>query len=129
MPHGSAQRIAGVILITALALPLMVPGLALAGSGHDPAADAPNAQYDTRAEKLDQQPEIGEGGDGAIDDRVVGSLPLIGLDVIILTAAAMSLAGMAIALRILSRPRRPGQDSSSRAARRPRRVSAGAKGH
>jgi hypothetical protein len=109
MRHSSAQRIAGVILVAALALPLMVPGLALAGSGHDPAPGAPFAQYDTRAENLGQQPETGESGYGAIDDRLLGSLPLTGLDVAILMAAAMSLAGIAIALRLLSRPRRPVQ--------------------
>jgi hypothetical protein len=122
MCRGSAQRIAGVILVAALALPLMVPGLALAGSGHDPAPGAPFAQYDNRAEKLGHQPETGESGYGAIDDRLVGSLPLTGLDVAILMAAAMSLAGITIALRLLSRPRRPVQGLTPVAAPTPTRV-------
>jgi hypothetical protein len=122
MRRSSAQRIAGVILVAALALPLMVPGLALAGSGHDPAPGAPFAQSDTRAENLGQQPETGESGYGAIDDRLLGSLPLTGLDVAILMAAAMSLAGIAIALRLLSRPRRPVQGLSPGAAPAPARV-------
>jgi hypothetical protein len=127
MPRSSARRIAGVILAAAMALPLMVPGLALAGSGHDPAPGAPFAQYDTRAEGLGQQPETGESGYGAIDDRLVGSLPFTGLDVAILLAAAMSLAGIAITLRLLSRPRRPVQGLSPGAAPTPTRVLAVAK--
>lgn len=122
MPRSWAQGIAGVILIIALALPLMVPGLALAGSGRDLAPSVPSGRDDARAETPAQQPQTGESGERAIDDRLVGGLPLTGLDLMILTAAAMSLAGIATTVRILSRPRLTGQDGSAEAAPAPSHV-------
>jgi hypothetical protein len=119
MRRSWARRIARVILITALALPLMVPGLALAGSGRDLAPSAPSARYDANAETPAPQTQTGESEQRAIDDRLVGGLPLTGLDMMILTAAAVSLAAIATAVRILSRPRLIGEDGSAEAAPAP----------
>jgi hypothetical protein len=121
VPHGSAQWIAGAILIVAVAVALMVPSLALAGSGHDPAPDRLSAQT-TSAEIPAQQPQTTDGSGGAIDNRIVGGLPLTGLDLMIMAAAAMSVSGIAIALRLLSRPRRPVQGLSPGVAPTPNRV-------
>jgi hypothetical protein len=113
--RSTAPWIAAVMLVAFVAVILVVPVLALAGSG--PARpEALGAQSVATPEKQAQQPQAGDSEDSVIESRVVGMLPLTVLDVMVLAAAALSLAGFAIAFRALSRPRRPVEDLSAQAA-------------
>ena len=116
-PRSAAPWLAGVMVIAFLALVLTIPVLALAGS--DSASDGSRAQADSVAEKPAQQPQAGGGGDGVLEGRLLASLPLTGLDVMILAVAAMSLVGSGMAFRALSRPRQPAPDLASRTAPAP----------
>lgn len=96
------SRIGLLLVLTALAAFVAVPGVAM-GQGSD---DPSTAQYTPNIPPGDEGDTAGGSSSGGLDSQI-GSLPFTGMDLIILAGVALVLTGTGFALRRLSTPRGP----------------------
>ena len=102
-----------IALVVALAL-------ALPAAASAQVADPASEQYPTTEQQVEEQVAVGGaggggnqpsggGGGGVLGDRVVGSLPFTGFDLVAMAFAAAAVMGTGFALRRFSRPPQAGE--------------------
>jgi hypothetical protein len=110
----SIRSFRATLIALVLALALALPAAASA-QVTDPSA----TQYGETGQQVEEQVAVGGsgggnapsggGGGGVLGDRVVGSLPFTGFDLVAMAFAAAAVMGTGFALRRFSRPPQAGE--------------------